>query len=372
MHVGIAGYRGAGKTTVFNCLTGSSAATGVGAGGRDLHRAVIKVPDERVDTLSTFFQPKKTTHADMAFIDVPGPADAAIDGKDHIDAPAAAELRKHDALVHVVRAFDAETGYPSRGGAVDAARDLVDFDEELVLFDLMVLEKRIERLRKEKGGKAELDRLEPLHATLEEGGRPARLLSLEAQTLDAVSGFQLLSLKPVLALVNLPDDVSPPAAADLEAALGTRGHERGVEVMTLRAKLEREIAELPPDDAGAFLLELGLTELARARFIRRCYAMLDLISFLTVGEDEVRAWTIKRGTTAVRAAGKIHSDLERGFIRAETIGYADFTATCGADRSLAAGGTKWMGRAREAGKLRLEGKDYVVQDGDIINVRFNV
>ncbi|MCC6525900.1 MAG: redox-regulated ATPase YchF, partial [Polyangiaceae bacterium] len=334
MHVGIAGYRGAGKTTVFNCLTGSSAATGLGGGGRDVNRSVIKVPDERIDKLSDLFRPKKTTYADMAFVDMPGPTDAGAEPKDHIDAHAAAELRKHDALVAVVRAFGTETAYPPRGGKVDAGRDLADFDEELVLFDLMVLEKRLERLRKEKGGKAEQERLEALHKELEDGARPARVLGLDAQTLEAVSGFQLLSLKPVLALVNLPDDATAAEAAQIEAELAARVKDRGIEVMGLRAKLELEIGELPPEDAAGFLAELGLTESARSRFIRRCYAMLDLISFFTVGEDEVRAWTIPRGTPAVRAAGKIHSDLERGFIRAETIAYGDFIAVCGHDRAL--------------------------------------
>ncbi len=357
MQVGIAGYRGAGKTTVFNCLTGAKAETGYG-GAREANRGVIKVPDKRIDELSAVFSPKKTTYADIAFVDVPPPPEGVEDSG--IDKQSAAELRKMDALVDVVRAFGPDHGLPPRGGSVDAARDVSDFDTELTFLDVVVLETRIERLKKERKGGLELELLEKLHARFGSGDVPARKLDLDEATRAQTSGFQFLSLKPQLALASFADDATPADIEALEKQLRAIGAPRGVEVMSMRANIEAEIAGLPPDDQASFLADLGLTETARARFIRACYAMLDLISFFTVGEDEVRAWTIRKGTPAVRAAGKIHSDLERGFIRAEVVSYEDF---------MKAGK---LAKAREAGKLRLEGKEYVVQDGDIINVRFAV
>ncbi len=355
MQVGITGFRGAGKTTVFNCLTGQAAATGYG-GGREANRGNIRVPDARIDKLAAIFNPKKTTYADISFVDMPGPPE----GEDGIDKQGAAELRRMDALVHVVRGFGEGSGMPPRRGSVDPARDVVDYDTELALLDVVVLEGRLERVKKEGKKDREVDMLKSVVDGMEGGEKPARLLGLDEATLHALSGYQLLSLKPQLALLALADDVSADEATALEARVRDSAAERGIEVLALRPGIESEIAALPPDDQKSFLDDLGLTETARPRFIRSCYGMLELISFFTVGEDEVKAWTIKKGTPAVRAAGKIHSDLERGFIRAETVAYDDF---------IAAGK---LSKARDAGKLRLEGKEYVVQDGDIINIRFNV
>ena len=356
MQVGITGYAGAGKTSVFNCLTGSDADTGFG-GGKEANRGNIKVPDQRIDALSAIYKPKKTTYADISFVDLPAPPTTG-DGKDALDSFTASELRKMDALVHVVRGF--AEGLPPRGGKLDPLRDLIDFDTELSLLDIVVVDGRIERLKKEGKKTRELDILQALADAMEGGEKPARVLELDEPTVTTLSGFQLLSLKPQMVLVDLSDDAEPADAAALEENLRKTASERGIEVMALRPIVEREIAQLPPEDQASFLEDLGLSDTARPRFIRRCYHMLDLISFFTVGEDEVRAWTIEKGTAAVRAAGKIHSDLERGFIRAETVAYDDF---------IAAGK---MAKAREAGKLRLEGKDYVVLDGDILNIRFNV
>lgn len=355
MQVGITGYRGSGKTTVFNCLTGQAAATGYGA-GREANRGNIRVPDERIDRLVAVFNPKKTAYADIAFVDMPGPPE----GEDGIDKQGAAELRRMDALVHVVRGFGEESGMPPRGGGVDPARDVTDYDTELALLDVVVLEGRLERLKKEGKKTREEDILQSVVDGMDGGEKPARLLGLDEATLNALSGFQLLSLKPQLALLALADDIAPGEAKALEDAVRAAATERGIDVMALRPGIEAEIADLPAEDQQSFLDDLGLTETARPRFIRTCYAMLDLISFFTVGEDEVKAWTIHKGTPAVRAAGKIHSDLERGFIRAETVAYDDFIAV------------GKLSKARDAGKLRLEGKEYVVQDGDIINIRFNV
>jgi ribosome-binding ATPase len=354
MEVGITGYRGSGKTTVYNSLTGSSAATGFG-GSREANRGRIKVPDDRIDKLSALFKPKKTTFADISFVDVPGPPE----GEDGIDKQGADVARKADALVHVIRGFESDQ-VPPRKGSLDPARDLADFDMELTLLDLVVLETRLERLRKETKKTPELEILEHLVAAMEGGEKPARLLELDAATETALSGFQLLSLKPMLALLSLSDDIPAAEAAALEEKLVAAAKPRGISVMALRPNIEKEIADLPPEDQKSFLDDLGLTETGRPRFIRACYDMLALISFFTVGEDEVKAWTIERGTPAVRAAGKIHSDLERGFIRAETVAYDDFIPL------------GKIAKARDAGKLRLEGKEYVVQDGDIINIRFNV
>jgi GTP-binding protein YchF len=348
MQLGIAGYRGSGKTTVFNCLTGADAVTGYG-GGREANRSVIKVPDERVDKLSAIFSPKKTTYADITFVDLPGP-----DEEGGIDSQTAAELRRMDALVHVARGFGADQGLPPRCGRVDPARDLSDFDAELALLDMLVLEGRIERLKKEGKKTRELDLLGEVVTAMEGGDKPARVLHLDDGQRAALTGFQLLSLKPQIVLLSLADDAQ---AAD---ALEELARPRGLEVMSMRPNIEREISQLPPEEQASFLEDLGLTETARTRFIRHCYRMLNLISFFTVGPDEVRAWTIKSGTPAVQAAGKIHSDLERGFIRSETVAYEDFIAH------------GKMSKAREAGKLRLEGKDYVVKDGDILTIRFNV
>ncbi len=356
MQVGIGGYRGCGKTSVFNCLTGAQANTGYGA-GRDTNRGVIKVPDERIDELSAIFSPKKTTYADITFVDVPAPPDGGDSG---LHKQSVAELREMDALVVVLRGFGEDHGAPPRGDEVDPLRDLIDFDSELLLLDVMVLSNRIERLHRECKRGRELELLEKLHARLEQGDQPARRMRLDDETLAVISGFRLLSLKPQLALLNLADDACPQAAAKQDQILRAAAHQRGIELMAMRAHIEAEIGQLSKEDQLSFLADLGLQETARTRFIRSCYDMLQLISFFTVGEDEVRAWTIRDGLSAVRAAGKIHSDLERGFIRAETVSYTDFIAL----------GT--LAKVRAAGKFRLEGKEYTVMDGDIINVRFNV
>ncbi|MEQ9322239.1 MAG: DUF933 domain-containing protein [Polyangiaceae bacterium] len=357
MQVGITGYASAGKTTVFNCLTGSDAETGFG-GGKEANRANIKVPDERIDELSAIFEPKKTTYATISFVDLPSPQDGA--DNDALDAQTAGELRRMDALVHVVRGFE-DDGVMARHDQVEPLRDLTDFDTELALADIVVIDGRIERLKKEGKKTRELETLEKLAEAMEGGEKPARTLELDEATLGVLSGFQLLSLKPQIVLLNLGDDADPEEAKRQEEALIAEAEPRGITVMALRPIVEKEIAQLPAEDQASFLEDLGIKMTARPRFIRSCYGMLDLISFFTVGEDEVRAWTITAGTQAQRAAGKIHSDLERGFIRAETVAYDDFMSS-----------GKKLAKAREAGKLRLEGKDYVVVDGDIINVRFNV
>ena len=349
MKVGLTGFASAGKTTVFNALTGLQAPTGAqGESRRNL--GVIKVPDARVDALAAIFSPRKTTYAEVNFVDFP-PSRAAGGRRAVLDADTVAQLRDADALVEVVRGFPYLTGAPAT-----PVQDLEAFAAELVLADLAVVEKRLERVRKEKGHEREKALLDRIVADLE-AGRPLRTLGLSPDDRRALAGFAFLSLQPLLVVVNVPE---AEAGSPLQADVAARARAEGAEALVLSAPVEAELSQLEPGDRAAFLADLGLEASARDRFIRASYALLDLVSFLTAGEDECRAWPIGRGTTAVRAAGKIHSDIERGFIRAEVIGWEDF-AHYGSEV-----------KCREAGKLRLEGKDYVVRDGDVIHFRFNV
>jgi GTP-binding protein YchF len=346
MKVGLTGFPGAGKTTVFTALTGLDAPPG----GSAPSLGVIKVPDQRVDALAQIWKPKKTTYAEITFVDFP-PARSASERRTVLDAAAVAQLRDADALVEVVR------GFPDLAGAAPTpVADLDAFAAELVLADLGVIEKRLERLRKEKGHEREKALLERVVPALE-AGKPLRMLGLAPEERTQLAGFAFLSLRPLLVVLNVAE---AEAAAPLEAEVAERARAEGAEAIALSAGLEAEIARLDAGDRAAFLADLGLAESARARFIRASYALLDLVSFLTSGEDECRAWPIRRGTTALKAAGKIHSDIERGFIRAEVVAYDDFIRL-GSEA-----------KCREAGKLRLEGKEYVVQDGDIVHFRFAV
>ena len=344
MKVALVGFRGSGKTSVFNALTGQSADTGFGKKGSNLGR--ITVPDPRVDALTQIYHPKRTTYAEIQFVDAQGPEESGAGTG--LDPSLVAAIREGEALVHVVRGFSSAM----HAKAPQPARDLAAFEDELILTDLMQIEKRIERLEKDKRG-PELDLMDKLKAHLE-SEQALRRLELTEEERQTCSGFAFLSMKPMLVVLNQGEEAlghAPPADM-VEAA-----KERRVELLALCATMEAEIQAMEPEDQKAFLADLGLTEPMRARFIQAAYGLLDLISFLTSGEDEVRAWTIRRGLTAKQAAGKIHSDIERGFIRAEVTAYADFVAL-GSEAKV-----------REAGKLRLEGKDYVVHDGDIMHVR---
>lgn len=350
MRVGIAGFPRSGKTTIFNALTGQHADVGGFSEPGKVHLGTIKVPDPRIERLSAIFHPRKTTFAEIVFVDFPPASDAA--GGSALESATVTQMRESDALVQVVRGFSD----PLSGDAPDAARDVTNFKSELVLADLVLVEKRLERLRKEKGREHERALLERCKDTLD-AERPLRHLELSAEESALIAGFGFLSRRPLMVVLNVGEaDVRAPLPASLAAALAAEH----VEGLVLSGKIEMEIASLEPQDRRVFLEDLGLDAPAAERFIRAAYELLDQISFLTSGEDEVRAWTIKRGTTAGKAAGKIHSDIERGFIRAEVVHYDDFVHY-GSDA-----------KCREAGKLRLEGKDYVVKDGDIIHFRFNV
>jgi hypothetical protein len=349
MRTGIVGFAGSGKTTVFNALTGLAADTGFGNKERT-NLGMIKVPDARVELLARIDQPKKKTLAEIAFVDVAGPEAGASESG--LDARLVNEMRSVDALVHVVRAFD----NASLKRPPDPRRDLEDFEAEMILTDQLQVENRLEKLRKEGKKSRERDLLEAIHAHLD-GGAPLRTQALTEQEQNSVTGFHFLSLKPCLALVSQPDDR---ATAELPPELCQSAGARRLALLTMAGRAEAEIAALTAEEQLAFLADLGLTAPSRDRFVQAVYAHLDLISFLTRGPDECRAWTIRRGTKAKDAAGKIHSDIERGFIRAEVI---PFTAWEKHPSEAA---------CREHGLLRVEGKDYVVQDGDIVHFRFNV
>ncbi|HEX6173442.1 MAG TPA: DUF933 domain-containing protein [Candidatus Binatia bacterium] len=344
MKVGLIGPRGAGKTTIFNMLTGLNAQIGGFAGKEEIHLGVIKVPDPRIDKLSHIFKPRKTTYAEIRFTDFP-----ASQGEDNLKSNNAivAQMREVDAIALVLGNFEPDA---------KPLRELNHFLTEMILADLAIIENRRSRLKKEKARPLEENLLQRTAAALE-GEESLRNLTFTADEESLLAGFGFLSRKPLLVLLNQSEEQLGQA---LDPNYLEELKRRGLEGLALAAKAEMEIAQLDEADRITFLKDIGIEEPARDRFIRACYRLLDLISFFTSGEDEVRAWTITQGTVARKAAGKIHSDIERGFIRAEVVAYEDFIAL-GSES-----------KCKEAGKLRLEGKDYVVKDGDIVHFRFAV
>jgi hypothetical protein len=348
MKIGLVGFPGCGKTTVFNALTGLASQTGPGAakpGTKNL--GVVQVPDDRVDRLATLYQPKKTTHAEILFCDIAGGA-----GVRELDRGVLNSMREMDALAQVLRAFDND----ALGIAQDPQRELSDLQAETVLADLEIIERRIARLRKDGSSPQELKLLERIETHLE-AEQPLRTLGLDDNEQRLVSGYQFLTLKPLLLLLNVEEDS---VAEPVPGALDERAHSIGTGIVPLSASVEMDIAHMPADERHEFYEALGLGESARARFVRAALQLLDLITMLTVGPDECRAWAVRAGSAAPKAAGKIHSDIERGFIRAEVVRW---------DELLELGSEA---KCREAGKLRVEGRDYLVQDGDVVNFRFNV
>ncbi|HEX2883894.1 MAG TPA: DUF933 domain-containing protein [Candidatus Limnocylindria bacterium] len=362
MQVTIVGLPGSGKTTVFNALTGGHAETGGFSGGRAAPNvSVVKVPDERLDRLAELFKPKKTTHADVTYVDVAIPAGAAREGT--VNPDVLALIRNADALLHVARAFDD----PSNPVPADPWRDVDELDLEFTVADLSVIEKRLEKLKTQgrHGSQAEREQaqreqelLERLEPHLSEG-RPLRAFGLTDDEELLLRGYRFLTQKPVLAVLNI-DEARLPEAGALEAAGRDRYAQPHSDVVALAGKIEAEIGELPEDDARLFMDDLGIAEPSRGRVIGLTYALLGLFSFFTAGEDECRAWTLRTGSTAVDAAGTIHTDLARGFIRAQVIRVEEL---------LEVGS---MAEARKRGILRQEGKTYQVQDGDVLEILFNV
>jgi len=362
MKMGLVGFPTVGKTTLFNILTDSHAETSRfgGSGRGESHVGMARVPDERLQRLAELFKPRKTTPATIEYVDVAGLRRGEADS-----GLALTDLRNADALLHVVRAF-ADPDLVHGEGEIDPARDIDTMETALILSDLDTAQKRVERLRasvpktKRPEEIKELELVERLLTALE-AEHPLRQETFSAEEAKLMRGFAFLSARPILHLINLgEDDIAHLADFQDHFALQQIAHRPATGLLPLSARIEQEIAELPPEDATAFQSDLGIPEPCRPRVIQASYKLLGLISFFTVGDDECRAWSIPAGTPARRAASVIHSDIEKGFIRAET---------GNADELLAAGS---LAALREKGGLRLEGKEYPVQDGDVINFRFNV
>jgi hypothetical protein len=358
LRAGLIGFPSAGKTALFQLLTSAREAPRHG-GKSEANVGVSRVPDERLDKLSALFNPKKHTQATIEFADIAGVGGARTGAQALLDV---APFRNADALLHVVRMFR-DPSVPHPAGSVDPARDVRAMEDELILADLGVVERRLERLERDlkKGTNADLRKEQEIlmrcRTALEEG-QPLRALGLEGEEAKRLRGFQFLSAKPLLIVLNL-DESDLPQADGAVALAGIESFVAGASTraVPICAKIELEIAQLDPADAAAFMADLGLRESGLDRVIRASYDLLGYISFFTVGEDECRAWSIPHGTAAPVAGGEIHTDIQRGFIRAEVVRY----------EQLLARGT--LAACRDHGELRLEGKEYVVLDGDVINFR---
>ena len=362
MQIGIVGLPNSTKTTIYNALTHSQEQTAATSSGKvEVHTAMVEVPDMRVDRLSEIFQPQKTTYARVQYNDVAGlrvgvGQDGALSGQ-LLNAVA-----KSDALLHVVRAFEDEH-IPHPEGSVDAIRDLAALEFEFLISDLQIVERRLERLEHDLSRKgiyperpsdqAEFDLLDRIKDALEKEV-PIRDLDFSLSEEKRLRGYQFLTAKPALIAISVGD-----TGSDDPGDYSNYQHNHS-DVVCIHGALEMEIAQLSSEDAEIFLEEYGIDEPGLNRMIRLNYELLGLQSFFTVGEDEVRAWTVPQGANAVEAAGAIHSDLARGFIRAEVVSYQDLI------------GAGSINEARKRGAVRLEGRDYEVQDGDILNIRFNI
>ena len=358
LRAALIGLPSSGKTTLFQLMT-SIHDTPRAKG--DVNIGISKVPDQRLDKLTAMYNPRKRVPATVEFTDIVaarGGAQTLVD---------VAGYKNADALVHVIRAFrDPAVAHPA--GSINPKRDAQTMEDELILADLGVAERRVERIEKDlkRGKSAELQKERDLVQRCKdalEHGTPLRALQLPGDDVKMLRGFQFLSAKPLLLVINLDENDVAEVGADVGRAADKTGLQSllahaSTRAIALCASIELEISQLAADDARAFLADLGLSESGLDRVIRTSYDLLGYLSFFTVGEDECRAWSIARGTPAQLAAGEIHSDIQRGFIRAEVVGY---------DALIARGS---MAACREHGEVRLEGKDYVVQDGDIINFRF--
>jgi ribosome-binding ATPase len=360
MKIAIIGLANSGKTTVFNALTRGTAETAAYSSGQiEPNLATVKVPDQRLTVLAAMFKPKKITYADVQYVDVAGISGSGRQGGG-LPPALLNYLGAADALLHVVRVFE-DAGVPHPDGTVDLARDIQSVDLELAFADLAIIERRLTRLNAEiskMSGKdkdlrlAERDLLTRLQAALE-AETPIRAVAMSDEEERMIRGYQFLTAKPLLLVPNLGEAQlgAPPDVAYAYAQSA---------VVPLCGQIEAELAQLDDADAQSFMDDLGISSPARDLVIQRSYDLLGLISFLTAGPDEVRAWTIRRNLPAVEAAGAIHSDIQRGFIRAEIVAYTD----------LISAGT--MVEAKKQGTVRMEGKTYIVQDGDVCHFLFNV
>lgn len=353
MKLGIIGLPQSGKTTIFNALTHGDRPVIMSGGRFEVHTAVVEVPDPRIDSLSHLFNPKKITYAKVTYADIAG-LEGTAGGS--ISGPLLTELSQMDGFIHVARCFE-NPSVPHIRGSVDPQRDIESMEGEFLINDLILVERKLERLAEEKlrnsREKVVIARervvFERLHAVLSDD-TPLRAIELSAEEEMIISGYSFLSIKDLLVILNLGEGQDAPKV----------DYPCQVCVVPLQGQLEMEIAQLSPEDAVLFMKEYDISEPSLNRMIRNSYALMKLQSFFTVGEDEVRAWTVHQGAVAPEAAGAIHSDLQKGFIRAEVIPYQELV-------SLGS-----MAEARLKGKLRLEGKNYILQDGDIMHVRFNV
>ena len=352
MKLGIIGLPQSGKTTIFNALTRGNTPTTASAGRIEVHTAVVDVPDPRVNKLSAMFKPKKTIYAKVTYADIAGLEGGTA--KVGISGQLLNQLAQMDGFILVVRAFSDEN-VPHPSGSVNPKRDVEAMLTELMLNDLIAVERKLERLidERRKGGTDKVlnERQTVLFTRLNEAlnaGTPLRKLEFNVDESRELASFGLLTRKPILTVFNLGE-------GQKESAI-----ELDHPSVALMGKLEMEIAQLGAEDAAVFMQEYGIEELSLSKMIKLSYDLLKLQSFFTVGEDEVRAWTTRRGAPAVEAAGEIHTDLQRGFVRAEVVAYDDLISLGG------------MNEAKSKGKLRLEGKEYLVKDGDIMHIRFNV
>ena len=354
MKLGIIGYPQSGKTTIFNALTRASQPTDMSSGKMEIHTGVVDVPDIRVDKLVEFYTARKTVRAKVTYVDIAG---LGSGNKGAISGALLNQLSQLDGFIHVVRCFE-DDNVPHVLTSIDPARDIANMDAELLLNDQIKIESKLERLHEDghKGGrdKTEIERetklFEKLNETLLQE-RPLRELSLDEDEERIITGYGFLTRKPMLIVLNLSEG---------QDVLQLTAEAAAYKTIPLQGKIEMEIAQLPENEANEFLQEYGIEEPGLNRMIRESYERLGLLSFFTAGEKEVHAWTARKGATAPEAAGTIHSDMQQGFIRAEVIAYDDL---------MEAGS---MAEARNRGKLRLEGKNYPVQDGDIIEIRFNI
>jgi hypothetical protein len=362
--IGIVGLAKSGKTTIFNALTKGKADTGsYSSESLAPHVGVAKVPEPRLKILADMFQPKRIIPAEVRYTDIGASVKSLSKG---ISGELLTRLSSADALINVVRAF-ADERVPHVEGSLDVERDITSMDLELIFSDLAIIERRLERIETSLKGAKPLERQNLLHeqeiltklkAELAKD-IPIRELRLSAEEVKTIANYQFLTAKPMLIVVNIGEEQLPEAAS-WEAELNSRYHQEKRRVITLCGKLEMELAQLDNSTAEEFRSGYGIKESGLERTIKLSYQLLGLISFFTIVSGEVKAWSIPNGTSALKAAGKIHSDMERGFIRAEVISYEDLV-NCGS-----------LTEARRKGLLRLEGKDYIVQDGDVITFLFNV